>query len=81
MRYSKIGFSGDDRIPKFDKNVAKNLKLKTNDDGSVNMDYYIFELQEELEKAETFINLIHESESVKSEIVETNEKKVIYANK
>ncbi|MCK4965919.1 HDOD domain-containing protein [bacterium] len=79
VRYSKIGFSGDDRIPKFDTNVAKNLKLKTNDDGSVNMDYYIFELQEELEKAETFINLIHESE--RSEIGGTKEKKVIYANK
>jgi len=57
-RVAKIGNSGDNGIPKLDMDVADSLELKRNKDGSVNMDYYIFELREELKKAETFIDLI-----------------------
>ena len=63
-RVAKIGYSGDDGIPKFDPKVADNLNLRRNKDGSVDMDYYIYELNEEIEKAETFITLIREKENI-----------------
>lgn len=79
-RVAKIGNSGDNGIPKFDMDVADSLKLKRNKDGSVNIDYYIFELREELRKAETFINLIQGKEILESDDKKIKNKKIAYVS-
>lgn len=57
-RRAGIGFAGDDRVPELDPLAAEILPLKRGEDGEILYDAYIEQLTSEVERAETFINLI-----------------------
>lgn len=80
-RAARIGYSGDNQMSELDISVAESFKLKRNKDGSVNMDYYILRLKEEIEKAETFINLIQGRETLELDEKVIKNKKIAYVNK
>ena len=78
-RIANVGNSGDNGMPVLDPNVINNLKIRKNNDNSINIEYYIYELNEELEKAETFINLIQRKAVPESDNDKKN-KDIIFAN-
>jgi len=57
-RRAGVGFAGDDRVPPLDPLAAEILPLKRGEDGEILYDTYVEQLRSELERAETFINLI-----------------------
>ncbi|MFC1557695.1 HDOD domain-containing protein [candidate division KSB1 bacterium] len=56
-KWCNIGYSGDSVLPKLSEPALKYLKLNYTDN-QIDFDYYADLIQSELEKAETFINLI-----------------------
>ncbi len=77
-RAAKLGSSGDSGLGKLNPDVIDNLKLKKDNDGEVDIVYYTYELIEELEKSETFINLIQGKEILEADSEKDN--KVVYIN-
>ena len=61
-RAAKIGNSGDSGVPELNEKVAEFLKLRRKEDNSIDIAFYKRTLLEELEKSETFINVVHEAE-------------------
>ncbi|RKY84646.1 HD family phosphohydrolase [candidate division KSB1 bacterium] len=57
-KIANIGYSGDDIIPEISPEIVKVLKLKQNEDGDIDIDFYKDLLYLELDRAETFINII-----------------------
>jgi len=56
-KWCKVGYSGDTVLPKLSQSAFQHLRLRYKDD-LVDFNFYAELLKEELDKAETFINLI-----------------------
>ena len=57
-KYAKIGYSGDNKLPVLYPETVKILRLKVTEEGEIDHEFYENLLYEEMERAETFMNII-----------------------
>jgi len=70
-KISSIGYSGDDVIPELLPETVEVLRLRKDDRGEIDVEFYQKLLFAEMERAETFISIIQGRERVKKKEVET----------
>jgi hypothetical protein len=72
-----VGYSGDMSSPRFDKNILDLLKLKQDDDGKLDEDYYLSRLELEIRKDSSLFSLakIHNKYIDNSELLLNHQRK------
>lgn len=69
-----VGFSGDFSTPQYDVQVLDLLQLEKDEQGNINLGYYLQCLTEELEKAQIFFHVISPKEKVLTQKLSQNHK-------